>query len=70
MDKDLAIFFAIVLFFISLLFYSANYLAGISCITKWQMSGFNSKYEFKTGCLVEVSKNKWIPEKNYREFAE
>ncbi len=70
MDKEIAIFFGIVLFFVSLLFYGANYLAGVSCKSRWENSGFNSKYSLQTGCLVEVSKNKWIPEKNYREFAE
>ncbi len=67
MDKDLALFFIGIIIFISIGMYGANGLAKSACISKWKLSGFNSKYEFLTGCLVEVSKNKWIPEKNYRE---
>ena len=47
-----------------------NYLSEISCKSKWEMSGFNSKYKFLTGCLIEISENKWIPADSYRKNAD
>ena len=69
MDKDLIIFFIATFLLIVSVLFGANYLSEISCNSKWKYSNFNVKYEFTSGCLIEVSKNKWIPEKNYREFA-
>ena len=33
------------------------------CLHKWQESGFQSRFEFGKGCLVEID-GRWIPEAN------
>jgi hypothetical protein len=70
MNKDLVIFCTSLILFLMLLFTGINYMSQIQCETRWEDSEFRSKYSFNTGCLIEVSKNKWIPEINYRKFAE
>lgn len=70
MDKDLAVFCTGIILFIVLLSVGINYMSKVQCETRWKDSYFKSKYSFNAGCLIEVSKNKWIPEKNYREYTE
>ena len=56
MNDSLNMFFIGTLIFTVSIFYGANYLSEVSCKNRWQNSGFISKYELTTGCLIEVSK--------------
>lgn len=40
-----------------------------SCTKTWSMSNTPTHYTIMTGCMIKVD-NKWISEKNYREFEE
>lgn len=41
-----------------------SYLSGkYNCHTQWQESGFDYKYTYRAGCLIQKD-GKWIPEKN------
>jgi hypothetical protein len=37
-----------------------------TCNARWESSGMKSEYRFVTGCMVEVTPGKLIPEEKYR----
>ena len=61
----------ILLVFVSIiggLILGVDYLSFVTCEKQWANSGFNSKYTIMTGCMIEVQKDKWIPDTSYREI--
>ena len=34
------------------------------CARKWKDSGLKARFTFGTGCMVEVEKDRWIPQAN------
>ena len=43
-------------------------VSAISCSTKWEDSGFASRWKVFGGCQIKTKDGKWIPDKNYREM--
>lgn len=37
-----------------------------TCDARWESSGMNSEYRYVSGCMVEVTPGKFIPEDKYR----
>lgn len=37
-----------------------------TCDARWESSGMKSEYRFITGCMIEVTPGKMIPEDKYR----
>jgi hypothetical protein len=50
-----------------LMFAGVNKLAEVECKSKWEDSGFATKYNFIGGCRIQTPDGKWIPAENYRE---
>jgi hypothetical protein len=62
------VFYVLVGFLFMILFIFIMCLSALKC-TRWEDSGFNSKFIPFKGCLVEVAPNKWMPAENVREIA-
>lgn len=45
-----------------------NIGAEIDCRSKWQHSGFEFRYSFLGGCLIQTKPDIWIPAEAYREI--
>lgn len=68
MDKELMIFLVSVFVFIVLTLSAYYFLERYACSTKWEESGFQSRFGIVSGCLVKQKDGRWIPSENYREF--
>ena len=42
----------------------------VDCWSKWRRSGMDYEFTSISGCLVEISTNKWIPDDRYRGLEE
>lgn len=41
-------------------------IAAFKCHNTWDTSGMNVEYRIFSGCMLEHTPGKWIPEKSYR----
>lgn len=52
--------------FVALIVAIAFWIASFKCHNTWDTSGMNVEYRIFSGCMLEHTPGKWIPEKSYR----
>ena len=55
---------------LSISFIGSYFINSSECTQKWKDSGFNYKFGYFSGCLIQTSENdRWLPSDTYREIS-
>lgn len=70
-DKVFYVFVVLVIVALFVAIFGIAYFMGAkTCSAQTQNIGFESKYGFFSGCMIEIEPEIWIPLDNYRFFGD